>query len=80
MDDDDEEDHEQPRGHLAELLDGGLQELTSEFLLALAIRSLWHPTDSVEGHRARDVVLGATEDPWGRELTSALGVLLIRAP
>lgn len=78
-DDDDEEDREQPRWHLAELLDDDLQDLASEYLLARAIRSLWHPTDLVEGHRARDVVLGAVEDPWGRELTSALGVLLIRA-
>lgn len=74
-----EEDREQPRWQLAELLDDDLQKLASEYLLAQGIRSLWHPTDPVEGLRARDVVLGAAEEPWGRELTSALGVLLIRA-
>src|SRR6201996_2070408 len=78
-DGDEEEDREQPRWHLAELLDDDLRELASAYLLARGIRSLWHPTDPVEGHRARDVVLGAVEDPWSRELTSALGVLLIRA-
>ena len=75
----DEEESEQPRWHLAELLDDGLQELAAQYLLAQGIRSLWRPTDLVEGQRARDVVLGATEDPWGRELTGALGALLIRA-
>jgi len=77
--DEDEEDSEQPRWHLAELLDDGLRELAAEYLLAQGIRSLWQPTDVVEGQRARDVVLGAVEDPWDRELTSALGVLLVRA-
>jgi hypothetical protein len=33
----------------------------------------------VESHRARDIVLGSVEDPWGRELMGALGVLLIQA-
>jgi hypothetical protein len=77
--DEDEEDAEQPRWHLAELLDDGLRELAAQYLLAQGIRSLWQPTDLVEGQRARDVVLGAAEDPWDRELTSALGVLLVRA-
>jgi len=77
--DDGEEDREQPRWNLAELLDDDLQDLAAEYLLAQGVRSLWQPTDPVEGYRARDVVLGAAEDPWGRELTSALGVLLIRA-
>ena len=77
--DDEEEDTEEPRWHLAELLDDDFQELASEYLLARGIRSLWHPADPVEGHRARDVVLGAVESPWGRELASALGVLLVRA-
>jgi hypothetical protein len=76
---DDEGDSERPRWHLAELLDEELQEITSGYLLARAVRSLWNPTDPVEGHRARDVVLGAMEDPWGRELVGALGVLLIQA-
>lgn len=77
--DGDEEDREQPRWNLAELLDDDLQDLAAEYLLAQGVRSLWQPTDPVEGYRARDVVLGAAEDPWGRELTSALGALLIRA-
>ena len=77
--DDADDDSERPRWHLAELLDSDLQDLASEYLLALAIRSLWNPTDPVEGRRARDVVLGAVEDPWGRELMSALGPMLVRA-
>src|SRR6185437_14359024 len=79
LDEEDEGDREQPRWHLAELLDDGLQELAAQHLLAQGVRSLWQPTDLVEGQRARDVVLGAAEDPWGRELTGALGVLLVRA-
>jgi hypothetical protein len=76
---DDEGDSERPRWHLAELLDDGLQEMATGYLLARAVRSLWDPTDPVESHRARDIVLGAVEDPWGRELVSALGVLLVQA-
>lgn len=72
-------DSERPRWHLAELLDDELQEMASGFLLARAVRSLWNPTDPVESHRARDIVLGAVEDPWDRELVGALGTLLIQA-
>jgi hypothetical protein len=75
----DEDDSEHPRWHLAELLDDELQDHAAEYLLACAIRSLWDPTDPRQGHRAWDVVAGSMEDPWGRELSSALGVLLIRA-
>lgn len=70
---------ERPRWPLAELLDDDLQEMASGYLLALAVWSLWHPTDAIMSHRARDVVLGAVEHPWGRELASALGVMLIQA-
>lgn len=68
---------ERPRWHLAELLGRELQELAAEYLLACAVQSLWDPAESRD--RAWDIVAGAAEDPWGRELTSALGVLLIRA-
>ncbi len=78
-DDEDEGDSERPRWHLAELLDDDLQDMASGYLLACAVRSLWNPTDPVESHRARDIVLGSVEDPWGSELTSALGTLLIQA-
>jgi hypothetical protein len=76
---DEESDSERPRWHLAELLDDELQEMASAYLLARAVQSLWDPAEPVESRRARDIVLGATEDPWGRELASALGVLLIQA-
>ena len=79
IDGEDAGDAEQPRWHLAELLDDDLQGLAAQYLLARATWSLWHPTDPVEGQRARDVVLGAVEGPWGRELAGALGVLLVRA-
>jgi hypothetical protein len=79
VDDDEEDNSERPRWHLAELLDDDLQEMAAGYLLAYAVRSLWDPADPVESHRARDIVLGAVEDPWGRELVSALGVLLIQA-
>ncbi len=72
-------DSERPRWPLAELLDDDLQEMASGYLLALAVWSLWHPADAILSHRARDVVLGAVEHPWGRELASALGVMLIQA-
>lgn len=75
----DKDDSERPRWHLAELLDDEVQELASEYLLACSIRSLWDPTDPRKGHLAWDVVAGAIEDPWGRELSRALGILLIRA-
>jgi len=73
------DDSERARWHLAELLDDELREMASEYLLACGIRSLWNPADPVLGHWARDIVAGAVEDPWGSELTGALGALLIRA-
>lgn len=78
VDEDDESDSERPHWPLAELLDDKLQEMASAYLLARAVRSLWDPADPVESHRARDIVLGAVEDPWGRELMSSLAVLLIQ--
>lgn len=72
-------DSERPRWPLAVLLDDDLQEMASGYLLALAVWSLWHPADAIMSHRASDVVLGAVEHPWGRELASALGVMLIQA-
>jgi hypothetical protein len=74
-----EDDSERPRWHVAQLLDPDLQEIASGYLLARAVRSLWRPTDPVEGHRARDIVLSAVETPWSRELVGALGLLLIQA-
>ena len=79
VDDDEEDNAERPRWHLAELLDDDLQEMAAEYLLACGIRSLWNPADPVQGHQARDIVAGAVEDPWASELTSVLGALLIRA-
>jgi hypothetical protein len=79
VDEEEEEDSESARWHLAELLDDELREMASEYLLACGIRSLWNPADPVLGHWAQDIVAGAVEDPWGSELTGALGALLIRA-
>jgi hypothetical protein len=79
VDEEEEDDSERVRWHLAELLDDELREMASEYLLACGIRSLWNPADPVLGHWARDIVAGAVEDPWGSELTSALGALLISA-
>lgn len=79
VDEDEEDEPERPRWPLAGLLDDDLQEMAAAYLLALAVRSLWHPAEPVESRRARDVVLGAAEDPWGGELTGALGVMLIQA-
>lgn len=75
----DDDDSERPRWHLAELLDDEVQELAAQYLLARAIQSLWDPSDARHKQRASDVVAGAVEDPWGTELSGALGVLLIRA-
>ncbi len=64
----------------AELLDDELRSLAAQYLLALAMRSLWNPVrDNRPRTDAQDVVAGAIDDPWGRELTSALGTLLIGA-
>jgi hypothetical protein len=63
VEEEDEEDSEHPRWHLAELLDEELQDLAAEYLLACAVRSLWDPAES--RHRAWDIAAGAVEDPLG---------------
>jgi hypothetical protein len=69
-----------PRWPLAELFGGELQSLAAAYLLARAVRSLWDPAASSRPTTdAQDVVAGAIEHPWGRELVSALGPLLISA-
>lgn len=72
---------DQARWPVAELMDRGLQSLAARYLLAGAVRSLWEP-----GRRVNESVLdaggvaaGCVEEPWGRELTAALGGLLVRA-
>lgn len=71
-----------PSFPLVEHMDRDLQSLAAKYLLAGAVRSVWSPGQRVNGGSwliAREVVLGAVQDPWGRELTSALGTLLIKA-
>ncbi|MBR7826636.1 hypothetical protein KDK95_09995 [Actinospica sp. MGRD01-02] len=69
------------RFSLTDLMDSPLHELAAGYLLAGGVRSLWEPGRRVNGSvlEARDVVLGAVEHPWGRELTAVLGRLLVQA-
>lgn len=70
-----------PQWPLVELMDDDLQSLAARYFLAGAVRSLWNPARRVNNPAfdARDVAVGAADGPWGRELTSALGELLVRA-
>ncbi len=73
-------DEEQTRFPVAAHLPGELRELAAHYLLAAAAGGLDDPAG--RGRRtvaAADVVAGAVEDPWGRELTGALGALLVAA-
>ncbi|MFB9830806.1 hypothetical protein [Actinoallomurus acaciae] len=64
----------------AELLDEELLTLSAKYLLARAVRSLWDPAKTRTPHiDAGDVIAGGNEHPWGRELTGALGTLLVLA-
>jgi hypothetical protein len=80
LDEDDGEDLA-PQWPLVELMDDDLQSLAARYFLAGAVRSLWNPARRVNNPAfdARDVAVGAADGPWGRELTSALGELLVRA-
>jgi hypothetical protein len=75
----DEERDSGPRWPLSELLDENLQELAGKYLLATALRAVWHPAAQVFGDRADDVVAGSVRHPWGKVLSHELGVLLISA-
>ncbi|WP_433790863.1 hypothetical protein [Actinoplanes sp. CA-252034] len=75
----DEEPVPQRRWPLAELLAENVKELAGQYLLATAIRAVWHPTEHANSDRADDIVTGAVEFPWAGQLSHALGVLLIRA-
>ena len=71
-----------PSFSLVEHMGRDLHSLAAKYLLAGAVRSLWSPGQRVNNGSwliAREVVLGAAQHPWGRELTSALGTLLIKA-
>ena len=68
-----------PRWPLSELLDENMKELAGQYLLAVAIRAIWHPTEHAYGDPADDIVAGSVEHPWGNVLSHALGVLLVRA-
>jgi hypothetical protein len=74
-----EEEFQRPRWPLAEILGDELKDTAAHYLLACAIRSLWHPSEGAPGRWAEEVVAGAVEQPWRSQLPQALGVLLIRA-
>jgi hypothetical protein len=72
----------QPRARfpVAEHLPNELQHLCSHYLLVAAARRLTNPNDRYEPRvDADDLVAGSIEHPWGRELVSALGGLLVAA-
>jgi hypothetical protein len=75
----DEEPDWRPRWPLSELLDENVTELAGQYLLAVAVRAIWHPTEHAYGDRADDIVAGSVEFPWGKVLSHALGILLVRA-
>lgn len=79
LNEDDESESERPHWRLAELLGRELLDYAAKYLLAQAVRSLRDPTHPVDGHRARDIVLGSVESPWRTEMVSGLGVLLVQA-
>ncbi|MFC7619245.1 hypothetical protein [Microlunatus sp. GCM10028923] len=65
---------------MAVFLDDGMKSRAAQYLLARAVRSLWHPAETVRPTSdADEVVAGSVQYPWGGELISALGALLIRA-
>ncbi|MBL7261585.1 hypothetical protein [Paractinoplanes lichenicola] len=75
----DEESDPRPRWPLSALLDENVKELAGQYLLAAAIRAIWHPTERAHRDPTDDIVAGSVEYPWGTVLSRALGILLIRA-
>jgi hypothetical protein len=75
----DEEPDPQPRWPLSELLDENVKELAGQYLLAAAIRAIWHPAEHAHRDPADDIVAGSVVHPWGNVLSHALGILLVRA-
>lgn len=75
----DEEPDPQPRWPLSQLLDENVKELAGQYLLAVALRAIWNPTEHAYRDPADDIIAGSVEHPWGNLLSHALGVLLIRA-
>jgi hypothetical protein len=70
----------QARFPVAAHLPEELQHLCSHYLLVAAARRLTNPNDRYQPRvDAADLVAGAIEHPWGRELVSALGGLLVAA-
>ncbi|GAA1596018.1 hypothetical protein GCM10009678_92550 [Actinomadura kijaniata] len=69
------------RRPLAALLDDQALPLAAHYLLAGAVRTLWNPVlrSSQPVVAPEDVVAGAAEHPWDRELVDVLGPLLIAA-
>ncbi|WP_194894917.1 hypothetical protein [Catenulispora pinisilvae] len=72
---------DRPAWPLPVLMGDPLQELAAQYLVAGAVRSVWEPGKRVNypSFTARDVALGAAEYPWHREITTALGAMLIQA-
>ncbi|WP_106131359.1 hypothetical protein [Pseudosporangium ferrugineum] len=75
----DDESDPRPRWPLSELLDEQVKELSGQYLLAVAVRAIWHPAEHPYGDPADDIVAGSVEHPWGNVLSHAVGILLIRA-
>ncbi|MEV0585426.1 hypothetical protein [Nonomuraea sp. NPDC050310] len=67
-----------PRRSLPSLLDEELLALSAQYLLAAAAHSLRRRA-ATPAVTADDVVAAAADHPWARELTAALGPLLISA-
>ncbi|GAB3565343.1 hypothetical protein GCM10027445_10640 [Amycolatopsis endophytica] len=72
-----------PRFSVAEHLRDDLLGMAAQFLIAGAVRELHDPTGesryTPEAVDAADLVAGAEQHPWGRELAGELGTLLIAA-
>ncbi|GIG70657.1 hypothetical protein [Phytomonospora endophytica] len=75
FDDDGELSHRPP----PELLGDELRSLSARYLLVSALPSLWDPAAPEGGVDAAEVVAGADEAPWDRDLVDELGILLVRA-
>jgi len=74
-----DDDGEFPRRPLPELLGDELRSLSARYLLFSALPSLWDPAAPEGGVDAAEVVAGAVEAPWDRDLVDQLGTLLVRA-
>ncbi|MEV0645896.1 hypothetical protein AB0I28_11600 [Phytomonospora sp. NPDC050363] len=66
-------------GPLPDLLSEELRALCARYLIVSALPSLWDPASPEGALDAADVVAGAAEQPWDRDLVTQLGMLVVRA-